>query len=142
MTKRLSKQAFAAALVLAISITAHARSPEFISGGIGVAEQAELAAREKEFNLKLVFALNEGNYLADVGVVVADARGRKVIEDVAAGPLFLARLPAGSYTVTATHEGRTVTRKIGVAAAGLHTEYLRWPSDPSRDLPISRWIER
>ena len=38
----------------------------YISGGIGETEQEQLVAREKEFNLKLVFSLIEGNYVADV----------------------------------------------------------------------------
>jgi len=142
MTIHLTDLARVAAIALALSTTAHARSPEFVSGGIGVAEQVELAAREKEFNLKLVFTLVEGNYLADVGVTVADSGGHKVIEHVSPGPLFMARLPAGHYRITATFDGKSVTREVDVAAGRLRTEYLRWPSDPSRDLPVSRWIER
>jgi hypothetical protein len=142
MTIRLPKQAFTLTLALALSVAAYARSPENVSGGIGVAEQVELAAREKEFNLKLVFTLVEGNYLADVGVTVVDSGGHKVIEHVSPGPLFMARLPAGHYRVTATFDGKSVTREVDVAAGRLRTEYLRWPSDPSRDLPVSRWIER
>ena len=35
-----------------------------------------------EHNVKMVFALNTGNYLADVAVTVKDADGRTVIDGV------------------------------------------------------------
>jgi hypothetical protein len=98
----------------------------YLSGGVGKAEREQLRAREKEFNLKLVFSLEQGKYVAYVKVVVSDARGRKLLEHVADGPFFMARLPAGEYGVAATHAGKTQTRKIAVDANRLRTEYLRW----------------
>jgi hypothetical protein len=112
----------------------------FVSGGIGETAQAQLLVREKEFNLKLVFTLIEGNYIADVAVEVKDASGRTVISHVAEGPFFLAQLPSGVYFLTAAYEGRTQTRKVSVAAGRLRTEYLRWKSNPETDtvLPPER----
>lgn len=110
---------------------------EYLSGGVGTDAQDRINERAKDFNLKLVFTLNEGNYIADVGVAVKDARGRTVVEDTADGPFFLVKLPAGQYTVAATYEGRTVTRKLQVGK-GLRTEYLRWPSNPETDNPLPR----
>ena len=121
---------------------ARAGEVEVVAGGIGEAELAALAAREKEFNLKLVFSLIQGNYVADVDVTVSDARGAKVIERSANGPFLLARLPAGEYSATATRGGRTISRKFKVTAGRLRTEHLRWPADPEQDLPVSRWIDR
>lgn len=111
------------------------------SGGIGVASQERLKAREKEFNLKLVFTLVEGNYVADVAVTIKDAAGKNVIQHVADGPIFMARLPAGTYSVDAVYEGKTRTSKVSVRNERLRTEYLRWPSNPKHDLPVSRWLE-
>lgn len=110
---------------------------EYLSGGVGVNAQDQINERARDFNLKLVFTLNEGNYVADVGVALKDAKGRTVVEDVADGPFFLAKLPAGQYTVAATYEGRTVTRKLQVGK-GLRTEYLRWPSNPQTDNPLPK----
>jgi len=121
---------------------ARAGKIEVVTGGIGEADLAVLAVREKEFNLKLVFSLVQGNYVADVDVTVSDAKGAKVIERSANGPLVLARLPPGEYSVTATRGGRTISRKFKVAAGRLRTEHLRWPADPEQDLPVSRWIDR
>ena len=109
-----------------------------LSGGIGVAEQESIKAREKEFNLKLVFTLVEGNYLADVGVAVKDGAGKTVLEDVASGPFFLAKLAPGKYTIAATYDGKTVKRNVQVGGKSLRTEYLRWPSNPETDYPLPR----
>lgn len=133
-----------AALILGLSGAAHAATAEsvpaagnvsFVSGGVGADALERLEAREKEFNLKLVFTLSEGNYLADVGVRVADAAGKTVIEHVADGPIFMAKLPRGTYTVSATYDGRTQTRKIAVGER-LQTAYLRWPAEPGRDITL------
>jgi hypothetical protein len=121
---------------------ARAGEIEVVAGGIGEAELAAITAREKEFNLKLVFSLVQGNYVADVDVTVSDAKGAKVIERSAVGPFVLARLPAGEYSATATRGGRTISRKFKVAAGRLRTEHLRWPADPGQDLPVSRWIDK
>jgi hypothetical protein len=98
----------------------------YLSGGVGKPEREQFKALEKNFNLKLVFAVADGKFLANVRVVVSDAQGRKLLEHVADGPFFLARLPAGEYSVAATIGGKTQTRRIKVTAGRLHTEHLRW----------------
>jgi hypothetical protein len=107
-----------------------------VSGGIGEGEQQQLLARQRDYNLKLVFTLNEGNYIADVNVAVKDKSGKTVLEDVAGGPFFLAKLPAGQYSVAATYDGKTVTRKVSVGS-GLQTEQFRWAANPQSDF-VSR----
>lgn len=103
-----------------------------VSGGIGEGEQQQLLARQRDYNLKLVFTLNEGNYIADVNVAVKDKAGKTVLEDVSGGPFFLAKLPAGQYSVVATYDGKAVTRKVSVGS-GLHTEQFRWAANPQVD---------
>jgi len=136
------RNAFIAGLALLLSgapVTAcSAGGIDFVSGGIGEAEQQQLLAHEGEYNLKLVFTLMEGNYVADVKVTVKNSAGQSVVEHVAGGPFFLAKLPAGRYTVSATYEGRTVTRQVRVSEKPLRTEYLRWPSNPETDHPLPR----
>jgi hypothetical protein len=100
----------------------------FVSGGIGSASQEQLRAHEKEFNLKLVFTLVEGNYLSDVSVSIKNSGGKTLVEHVADGPFFMAKLPAGTYSVTAAYENKTQTRNVSVGA-GLKTEHFRWASN-------------
>ena len=106
-----------------------------VSGGIGEDEQQRLLGQQREYNLKLVFTLNEGNYVADVNVAVKDKSGKTILEDVSGGPFFLAKLPAGHYAVSATYDGKTVTRKVAVGG-GLHTEQFRWPANPQSDFAL------
>lgn len=120
---------------LAAEHVAMQRDPAIVSGGVGIASQEELKSREREFNLKLVFTLTEGNYVADVDVVIRDAAGKTVVEHEAKGPLVLARLPRGTYTISAMYEGRTQSRKVSVGE-GLLTAQFRWPSNPLTDFPL------
>jgi hypothetical protein len=109
----------------------------YVSGGVGDDSSDRMASMSREYNLKLMFTLNEGNYLSDVNVAVTDARGNKVIDDVANGPFLFAKLPAGQYTVTATHEGKSQTRKVNVGK-GMQTAHLRWAASNPDDFPGPR----
>jgi hypothetical protein len=135
-----------APMVLALLGTPHALAAEnegmqrhvaFASGGIGAASQEDLRARERDFNLKLVFTLVEGDYVANVNVVIRDGGGRTVLQHEAPGPLFMARLPSGNYQVTTTYEGQTHSRWVSVGQH-LRTEQFRWPSNPQTDSPVPR----
>lgn len=99
-----------------------------ISGGVSLNARDTLRGSEKNANVKLVFALNTGNYVSDVQVKVTNSAGRTVIEDTSNGPWLLARLPAGSYTANATYNGSTVTQKFSVGGKGLRTAQFRWPA--------------
>jgi hypothetical protein len=99
-----------------------------ISGGVSLNARDALRTQERDANVKLVFALNTGNYVSDVHVKVVDSKGNVVIDDVSNGPWVLARLPAGSYTATATYNGKPVTQRFTVGRSGLRTAQFRWPA--------------
>jgi hypothetical protein len=99
-----------------------------ISGGVSLNARDTLRGSERNANVKLVFALNTGNYVSDVQVRVTDSNGKVVIDDTSNGPWLLARLPAGSYTANASYNGHTVTQKFSVGKSGLRTAQFRWPA--------------
>jgi hypothetical protein len=106
----------------------------YVSGGIGSASRDELALREKDFNLKLVSTITgTGTYVADVDLTITDNAGKIVARHTTQGPLFMAKLPEGAYTASATFRDQTQTRKFQVRANRLHTEYLRWTARPDED---------
>jgi len=109
----------------------------FVSGGVGQDEVEKLNAMSKDYNTRLVFTITEGNYVADVDLAIKDTAGRTVVEHVS-GPIFLAQLPAGTYTVTATFAGKTQTRRMTVGGRPLTTAYMRWPANPDTDFPGPR----
>ena len=97
-----------------------------LTGGVGLEENAVLRPQQANFNLKFLFTLLEGDYVADVEVKVTDASGKVVLEQTGDGPILMARLPAGNYVATLTYEGVAQTRKLTVRAKGLRTEQVRW----------------
>ncbi len=103
----------------------------YVSGGVGDESLERVGALEMGFNIKLVFALQNGEYLSDVKVVIADAVGKPLLEAVAEGPVFLAKLPAGRYEVRATVGDVTRMQRLRVGAKeGLKTVQFRWPMAP------------
>jgi hypothetical protein len=99
-----------------------------ISGGVSLNARDNLRAQERDANVKMVFALNTGNYLSDVHVKVTDGKGNVVIDDVSNGPWVLAKLPPGNYTANATYNGKTVTQRFSAGKSGLRTAHFRWPA--------------
>lgn len=101
----------------------------YASGGIGENSLAKMDAMAKDFNVKLVFALQSGNYVTDVQVGIADSKGKTLLQTTSTGPVFLAKLPAGSYQVTATFNGKDVKRPLTVGSAKLQTVDFRWAAE-------------
>lgn len=101
----------------------------YVSGGVGDDSIAKLESLAKDFNLKLVFALQSGNYVSDVKVVIADAKGKTLLDATSAGPWFLVKLPAGNYQIVATFEGKAVKRSVTVSKAKLQTVDFRWAAE-------------
>lgn len=125
MTERAHPMALLAALLLAVAATAHAQVP-YISGGVGTDERAELAAKEKEYNLKIVTAETSGDFLGEVQVVIESARKQPILEAAMDGPIMLVKLPPGTYTIKATSGRDQVTQTVSVPAQGLREVNLRW----------------
>lgn len=91
----------------------------FVSGGIGAAEQAAIAALSSSYSLQLVFSAPGGAYLSAVDVVLLDGAGKTLLETSTRGPMFLAKLPPGRYQMRAGTSGYTpVDRAIEVPADG------------------------
>ena len=101
----------------------------YVSGGAGTEAVDRLRAMEKDFNLKLVFALSNGEYLADVNVSVVDAANHVVLDTSSEGPWLLAKLPPGKYQVNANYRGKAERREVAIASTTLRTLDFRWSSE-------------
>lgn len=99
----------------------------FVSGGVGAANREAMKAVRDRYNLRLLFAAHSGAYIANVGVTLVNARGRAVLDTVADGPLFYARVPPGRYRVTVSSQGRTIARTVTISARGAVDEDFHWP---------------
>ena len=85
-----------------------------LSGGVGEDERRVIEAIDDHFNLKMVFSLDRGQLVSDVGVAVTDAEGHVLVDTIASGPWFYAQLPKGEYTVVATKDGNALERHVKV----------------------------
>ena len=101
----------------------------YVSGGVGQESLDQLSSIARDFNLKLVFALNSGAYLSGVQVAIVDRKGQTIIDVTSDGPWFIARLPVGSYQVIATVAGKAEKRQVTVSPSQLKTVDLRWASE-------------
>ena len=86
--------------VLPIGQPEHQGEITYQSGSVGLDAQQQLDAYSKNYNLKLVFAGKNGEYLSDIKVGISDRTGKKVLEAVSNGPWFFCKLAPGKYTVT------------------------------------------
>ena len=100
----------------------------YITGGIGKdsAQRLDEMARGGDFNVKMTFSWNKGNYVADVPVKIEDASGNTVLEVAAADPILLVKLPLGQYTATARYDGAAEKRAINVGKGGQHDVHFTW----------------
>ncbi len=99
----------------------------YLTGGIGLGEREEMEALTRDYNIKLVFAVQQGNYLSNVAVMVTSSTGGKVLEAVSDGPWLYANLPPGTYTVAATTLGKTISKGARVTAGGRTQLNFVWP---------------
>ncbi|ANI57865.1 hypothetical protein ABH908_000716 [Pseudomonas frederiksbergensis] len=91
----------------------------YLSGGIGE-DEAKAIQQTKGYNLHMTFSTGpQDEYVPDVDLVIQKAAGQTVLTLSEAGPLVYVQLPAGKYTVIATHKGevRRDTADVGSGAA-------------------------
>jgi hypothetical protein len=124
------------ALFSSVASVAIAQDAPYWSGGIGEESVAEARAKQAEYNLKFVFTLLEGDYVADVAVKITDSSGKVMLDKTTEGPILLTTLPAGRYEASATYEGVTQTRKFALGAKGLRMEQMRWKRTPEDGRPL------
>lgn len=99
----------------------------YLSGGIG--DDDPVTKMAEDYNLHMVFATQgSGEYVADVKVLIADAKGKKILEADSPGPIFYAKLPSGSYRITAEYQGKSLRKSVAVKDRRLRDLYFHWPS--------------
>ncbi len=128
-------------LALSLSIAlglspAYASEPEtinqtgsisYVSGGTGEASMERMKAREGDFNFRLLMAENNGAYLSDVKVTLKQG-GKTLMRTRSDGPILLAKLAAGKYTLIAESGGKSQQKDFTVPARGSARLDLRWPA--------------
>lgn len=98
----------------------------YLSGGIGEEERDEMRLRERDFNLKLLFAERSGAYLADVDVLLLNAKGETVLDAKSVGPFLLVQLASGRYGIKVSTNGQMQQGRLSIPAQGKSRGAFRW----------------
>lgn len=106
----------------------------FLSGGVGQGEVEAMRRAAGDYNLRMTFTEQGGQYLADVAVDVRKPNGETVLSTISDGPMIFVDLPPGNYVVDAEFGGRTQTRRISLGRDKHREMVMRWRSpDESRE---------
>jgi hypothetical protein len=95
----------------------------FVSGGAGDEDRDALHQVENQYNLRLMFAARNGDFLANIGVTMSDARGNTVLDTIAEGPIFYAHVPPGRYRVTVSNQGQAQSRDISIGNGAVRQDF-------------------
>ena len=99
----------------------------YVNGGIGKNEEEIMRRVAKEFPLRLTFSERKnGEYIADVPVVIVDANSNPVFELSKAGPLLDVVLPNGKYKVSARFKGKTESQEVTLTGKDGKDLYFHW----------------
>jgi hypothetical protein len=123
--------AAAASGAFAMPVPRHSGDVQYITGGVGQDEARAMQAQAHEWPLALEFAVQRGpraEWLADVDVHITDRHGREVLNTTTDGPMLLARLAPGDYTIRADANGKTIERHVHVAPGQTAKSVLVWPA--------------
>lgn len=116
------------------AVPASASSVPYTSGGVGSDERDRMETAKSRFNLRLMFAISAGNYLAGVRVRIQDNGGATLLDVPSNGPWFYAQLPPGNYVLTLDNRGKIKTRNVNISAEGATIENFYWV-EPVGSLP-------
>lgn len=98
----------------------------FINGGITKDEADAMRQQASRYPLEVTLARRgeapgRNEFVADARLRVVDVNGRVVLERNDTGPIFLASLPDGTYTVEASYNGSAKSQRVELAG-GRHTQ--------------------
>ena len=114
-------------------VTRTVTSTAYLSGGVGADEREAMRRVAGEFPLRIEFSeADDRELVADVPVVILNAKGASVLELRDAGPLLYVLLPNGRYTVSARVGGSTETQEVTVAAQGTKDLQFHWKQLPRK----------
>jgi hypothetical protein len=88
-----------------------------INGGITKDEADLIRQQAQRYPLEITLARRgdtpgRNDFAAQGQIRVTDSAGHVVLDRADAGPIFLADLPAGAYTVEATFNGQTKSQRV------------------------------
>jgi len=139
MQRTLAAAAVLLAACLTSTATLAAPTPKqqngitYINGGVGQEEQATMQSLRADYNLQLTFATKQsGAYRSDVQLDIMDTKGNTLVSAANTGPMFFAKLPPGTYRISAAAENKTFKRTVKIGNAPKEI-VLHWENDSPDD---------
>lgn len=138
---RLPGLALSLAVLLAMGVWTQAKAQlppvhkagdvEYVSGGIGHDESTAFKQAKHDYPLALTFAVHSDGsasspYASDVQVVIRNDQDQDILNATSEGPYLLVRLKPGHYRISATYEGKTLSRDVDVGQNGTADIKLMW----------------
>ena len=100
----------------------------YISGGIGSGEVEALALVKKDYNLHITSTDSTGHYVGGSRMTISNAKREMLIDIVAQGPLFYARLPNGRYTIESFNASASKKQSVSIANGKPARVHFTWPA--------------
>jgi len=101
----------------------------FIEGGVGLDESEAIQIDLKNWPLLIEFSQASGKkaeWVADVFVVIKDAKGNQVLAHQLDGPLLLVDLMPGKYSVESSYNGQKKVTGIDVEGGQHKKININW----------------
>jgi hypothetical protein len=92
-------------------------SVTYVSGGIGKDESDAMKQAASRYSLAIEMSSPAGpraEYVADVKIDIRDQQGKTLLSTTSDGPILLANLPPGRYTINAEKNGKSQQRNVVV----------------------------
>lgn len=107
------------------------RATTYMNGGIGQDEQARMKRLAPDFSLRMTFSEHkDGEYLADIPVLITDARGNPVFELPNAGPMLNIAMPPGKYRIAARFKGMNEFQDVTITGKESKDLSFHWRGTP------------
>ncbi len=90
----------------------------FVTGGVGRDTARAFREAAADFNLRATFTAPGSAFKANVKVDLRDAQGKTLVATNVPGPFFFAKVPPGTYDMTASYGDQSAKRRLVVAAGG------------------------
>jgi hypothetical protein len=88
----------------------------------------------KNWPLRIMFSqLKANEFIADVNLQITDRKNANMLQLDGAGPLTYVQLPAGTYRVTASHEGQTQVRNVTLGKNKSSDIHFHWKGSAKND---------
>ena len=103
----------------------------YVMGGVGDEERARLSAIASEYNLKVLNAASDGDYIGSASFILRDKSNHTLLEVASVDPILYAKLPAGRYTAETTYNGQSKKQSFDIGASKsskMKTISFYWPA--------------